>query len=107
MKEYPSDTILVELQFNKDKIRQLEFDLQDADILSQPSTEIEVELGYMVGEQIEACQKYLTKRMIEIHVHKLPIAEEFAKVIEILQRYGYPFPVASPNSVGHDDELPF
>lgn len=107
MREYPSDTILVELQFNKDKIRQLEFDIQDADMLSQPSDELEIQLGYMIGEQIEACQKYLTKRMIEIHVHQLPVAEEFAKVIKILQQYGYPFPVASPNAVGYDDDLPF
>ena len=45
--------------------------------------------------------------MIEIHVHKLPVAEEFAKVIQVLQQYGYPFPVASPNYVGYDEDLPF
>lgn len=107
MKEYPSERLLIELQFNADQLKTLSNQCHDAEILGESTTVLEEQVGWLDIGQYELCQKYLTERMIEIHVHKLPVAEEFAKVIQILQQYGYPFPSASPNSVGYDDELPF
>jgi hypothetical protein len=68
----------------------------------------------LIQEQCALCtdredllQKYISVRLIEIHVFELPLAEEVNKIMQLLRDNDYPFPSASPHSVEYDDNLPF